>query len=755
MDFNLTNTWYLIAAVCGLFLLVSIVSYRRSDLPSAGLGKKLVLILLRTSVLGLALFLLLDPHRVQENTYREKMEFAVLLDASASMAYADDRDTEANARWQDAVEYLEHKVLPSLRDDYIVTTYTFGERLSRTTDVHSATPAEVTSNLASALEEVLADGREVALGGILVISDGQLDDKEQIIKAVRKYRRGNIPIYTYSCGLAQEAPDVVLRGVQGDQIVPFEPRVRLVLNIDSPGFAGQQTLVSVQREDRLLYERPLELTGQPLEHTIEFDSPYRGFYAYDVALSVQDGERLAYNNATRVGLDVLDQKIRVLYMEGTSNSTHTLEDALELDPDIEVVSLYFPQRVSNFEQAKQLPYQKDAQQRRIYNVGDPRRGFPQTLESLLQYDVIINSDIYRQAFTQEQLDNTVALVEEFGGGFVMVGGVTAFGAGHYDETVIDKLMPVDCYGARDYTYNRFQLQIPEQAFDHPIMQVGESPGETRLAWTERFPGFRGLNKANRPKPGALSLARHESMRNQYGNLVVFAVQQIGRGRTMAFTPDTTEDWGLDFEARWGRDTDRTYYYRRFWNNAIRWLAADRIQRKSKELVVRCSAHEEVPGEPVTVAIPIPEGAPAKSINLRCDYPDGTQQLLETSVDPVEQALRTDFTPSQLGTHTFTARLQRADDDLVFAKNMIHVKEDRREESTTKANPQLLERLATITNASSLNEKPTDYLHETLGELGTEFVEYKQMSVWDSLPVMSVLLGFLAIEWFLRRMSGFV
>ena len=287
-------------------------------------------------------------------------------------------------------------------------------------------------------------------------------------------------------------------------------------------------------------------------------------------------------------------------------------------------------------------------QRRVYNVADPRRGFPTTLESLLQYDVIINSDIYRQAFTQEQLDNTVAFVEKFGGGFVMVGGVTAFGAGHYDETVIDKLMPVDCYGARDYTYSSFNIEIPEQAFDHPIMQVGDSPAETRSAWLDNFPGFGGLNLANRPKPGAITLALHESMANEYGNRVIFAVQQIGRGRTMAFTPDTTEAWGTMFESRWGVDTDPILYYQRFWNNAIRWLAADRVQHKSSEFVVNVSRRDTVAGVPVRISIPLPESAPAKNINLRCDFPDGTERLLELTVDPVAQTLTSDFTSDQLG-----------------------------------------------------------------------------------------------------------
>ena len=49
----------------------------------------------------------------------------------------------------------------------------------------------------------------------------------------------------------------------------------------------------------------------------------------------------------------------------------------------------------------------------------------------------------------------------------------------------------------------------------------------------------GLNLVNWLKPGAVSLALHGSKSNQYGPLVVFAVQQIGRGRTMTFTSDTT------------------------------------------------------------------------------------------------------------------------------------------------------------------------------------------------------------------------
>ena len=755
MEFNITSTWYLILSACSLIFLISIASYARSGLPPLVISKKVVLVVLRAAALGLVLFLLLDPHNTHRSSYREPVEFAVLIDASSSMAYADDTAEKEYSRWRDAITYFEKQVRPALTTDSIVTTYTFGERLERVDDPATASPQQLTTELAAALEEVLADGRDAALGGVLVISDGQIDDDVQTLAAIRKYRRGGIPVYTYCCGLAVEAPDVAIASVDGGQIIPFEPRVRLAIDITSPGFAGQNSLLTVHCGERLLYERPVELTGEMIEHTVSFDTPYRGFYAYDVKLSCLEGERLEHNNSMRIGLNVADQKIRVLYMEGTPNATHTLEDALESDPDIEVVSLYFPQNVSDFERAKRYPYQTDAKQRRVYNVADERRGFPKTMEGLVQYDVIINSDIYRQAFTSEQLDNTVALVEQFGGGFVMVGGVTAFGAGHYDETVIDKLMPVDCYGARDYRFVQFQLEVPDRALDHPIMQVGDSAEETKLAWSSEFPGFNGLNLANRAKPGALALARHETMSNKYGKMVVFAVQQIGRGRTMAFTPDTTENWGTQFESRWGREDDPIHYYRRFWINAVRWLAADRIQRKQSEFVVRCSARTSVPGEPVTVSIPIPAQAPVKDVSLRSTSPDGTERLLDLTVDPVEHTLRTEFASTHLGTHILTARMQRGSDDLVFAKNMVHVTPNRREQETTKANPQLMRKLADITNADSLNNKSSDDLAASLGELGTEFVEYRQTSIWDRLPMMLVLLSLLTTEWFVRRRSGLV
>ena len=129
-------------------------------------------------------------------------------------------------------------------------------------------------------------------------------------------------------------------------------------------------------------------------------------------------------------------------------------------------------------------------------------------------------------------------------------------------------------------------------------------------------------------------------------------------------------------------------------------------------------------------------------------------MIKLTHDPVEQTLGTDIPFAQVGTHTFTARMQKSQDVALFAKCLVTVDDDRREEATTKANPQLMSELSRITNASSLNDKDTRYLATTLGELGTEYIEYKEQSAWDSLPILALILGIIATEWLLRRRTGY-
>ena len=109
----------------------------------------------------------------------------------------------------------------------------------------------------------------------------------------------------------------------------------------------------------------------------------------------------------------------------------------------------------------------------VATVRSPEGGFPRTRRELWEYDVLICSDVDIEYFTKEQIESTVDFVERHGGGYCMIGGYTAFGTGGYDESPIDKMLPVDMQGRQDgYTENApFRWRITEDGWRHPIMPV--------------------------------------------------------------------------------------------------------------------------------------------------------------------------------------------------------------------------------------------------------------------------------------------
>ena len=745
--FQLTPVWQGVAIFCMVLLAAGFWSYRRAGKLSS--TRRLGLSGLRVCSVALVLYLLADPHRIDRKTFDEPQEIAVLLDVSQSMALQDTPDQSSRwARARAGVAALESQEGLSGH----LRLYSFGEQLSGTNQIENLTPSESHSRFAIAVASLLNQPRDVPLGAVVLLSDGQFADSTAARESALKLHRAGIPLFAYGFGTPEEDADVVLRSVEAGQIVPFDPKLRVNLALNSPGFAGGQTVASVRRGGRLLHEQTISLSGKPQEVALEFDSPYKGFAEYSVSLRQHEGERLDDNNARQFGVDLRDEKIRVLYMEGTPGATHTLENALEQDPQMEVTSLYFPQHTS-LVFAKKSPYRTDRNGRRVYNVAHPYRGFPTNMVSLLKYDVVINSDISRGAFTPEQLDNTVSLVEKHGGGFVMVGGSTAFGAGQYDKTVIDKLMPVDVVGNRDSMWQGFGLKIPEEAYDHPIMRVGLTADETRRAWNEKFPGFGGLNLVNRLKPGAVSLALHDKKTNQYGPLVVFAVQQIGRGRTMAFTSDTTPGWGSSFESRFGSGTDRNGYYRQFWNNAVRWLAADRIQRKAGEIDIQTPTAPVQIGDTVLLTVTTLSPDPEAKLTLKLVRPDKTEVDLPLESSLSDGSFAATFLAEQTGGYRLVASLAKAEDETVFARQFIAVTPNRRELETTKANHELLQSLAETTGGRFSAGLGQALSATQLGQMQAQFVEYRESSTWDRWWYLLLLAALLGTEWTLRRGWG--
>jgi uncharacterized membrane protein len=565
-------------------------------------------------ITGLVLCLL-DPEWFEAIKHQQKSRIAVLLDTSRSMGIKD----IPQGRLPAAQHWLQNQFASVAPGDVGIDYYTFNQSLAPLNSVDSATASGDATGLADALQGLLAVPHDEPLAGVVVCSDGIENVTRDPESVARLYHRKGIPIHTLTVGTTNDVQDIILENVQVKRAVPNQAPTKIGVSIRAAGYRGLAVPVQILHANRVVASQELKLKDGPQTVELDFTPRERGFQVYEVKIPVQSGEWLATNNRRMFGLEVLDPTIRVIYMEGTPQQPGSpipewkyLKDALESDANIKVKTLY-----RQFGANGQFLNTVDADPEtgeHIYPVEHPTKGFPRTMAELLTYDVVIHSDIRTDSFSGEQLKNMARLVEEFGGGFVMIGGNSAFGKGGYHRTILDQIIPVAMQQENDSHARPISLRVPVGALVHPVMAIGSTRQETEQIWTEKFPTLYGCNLVDRAKPGAVVLGVDGAARNQYGPRLLLAVQNIGKGRSMAFTSDTTRSWGRDFETIWGELINPALplaegncdsrYYRQFWVNAVRWLAAGRIGKTNNPVVLELAESYCSTGEKVAASVKV-------------------------------------------------------------------------------------------------------------------------------------------------------
>ncbi|WP_333834382.1 glutamine amidotransferase [Rubrimonas sp.] len=196
--------------------------------------------------------------------------------------------------------------------------------------------------------------------------------------------------------------------------------------------------------------------------------------------------------------------------------------------------------------------------------------FPDTLEALQAWDVIVLSDLGANTLLLppsvwlhgQPAPNRVRLLGDYvtaGGGLAMIGGYFSFqginGAARWRGTAVEAALPVNClpYDDRVETPEGFSAVI--DAPDHPVLE-----GLVGAAW----PVLLGLNEVTL-KPDAMLLA---SAPADQGGHPLLAVRDHGAGRTLAWASDLGPHWAPQPFVDWPG-------YGRFWSQAMRWLAGPR------------------------------------------------------------------------------------------------------------------------------------------------------------------------------------
>ncbi|MCH8881972.1 MAG: VWA domain-containing protein [SAR324 cluster bacterium] len=344
-------------------------------------------------------------------TVERRTDWLFLVDRSASIA-------PASAEWMDG--YLQ-RARQALQPDDRLGVVSFGAdtrltlplgspaRPMRNGDGPDPGATELNGAIAAALAELGESGRRrivLLTDGNATAGDGAEAGPEAIAEVVAQAARRGVSIYPLVPPHQGAAKEVALRRI----VLP--PRVR-------PGEAFQVAVTaysSVAADAELefrfnrttLHKRVRLQPGRNVFHA-EFIAEEAGLQPVE-AIVHSPGDRLIENNRL-LRLLAVEGGTRVLLVRDNAEHSRPLVRALEIE------------------------------NLRVAAIGP--EDFPRSLSELLPYDVLLFDNVPAPAFSTDQMELIQVFVEEFGGGFAMVGSDRSFGAGEYSHTAVERILPVN------------------------------------------------------------------------------------------------------------------------------------------------------------------------------------------------------------------------------------------------------------------------------------------------------------------------
>ncbi len=732
-----------LALLAGIVVLsVWIHRNRRLDLPPSwrvGLG------ILRAAVLIVPLLILLQPTLFAELERREARTLAVLMDTSMSLEVKDGTETVPTSRWDRATESLttamdmktwdrgdmasKQEGLPRL------ATYRFGESIEDTTV--SALPEQLAGTgdkrtyIGQALEQIVERESGQSLAGVLLLSDGADNsglDQVPPMQAARGMARDGVPLHTGIVGNPSPRDASVRLTADSPYAFPEDP-VPLRLRIDHEGFTGEQATVAVYVGDRLVDTKEITLPeGESATERFALPIEKVGRHVIRVEMGALTGELSVLNNAATVDVTIIDEPLRVLYVERWPRwQYHFLRNALLRDS----------QRVAaDFVLLTEDPGAPEEERQSI--------PFPTDAESLKAYDVVILGDLSPQDLVPAQWDWLREHVVEDGAGLIVIAGVMHMPLSFLDSP-LEPLLPFERVGTVvEEDLQTFHPKLTRLGTLHPLIRMGL--GENVQKEWDRLPGWQWYANVGDLKPGAVVLVEREAEVGELPTPLMIA-QRVGRGLTLFVGTDET--W------RWRYEIGNRYFYG-FWGQAVQHVGMPHRVRAFESIRI------ETPGRPVVSDVPVPVSVSVdptagiatedgETLTLIAQPETAAAETLSFDLDSTSDApfvFQGSVALPELGAYRLFVEGYEQSGEAVLER--VSTGGQELELLNPRVNSELMRQLAEMTSGQAF---PVAELPAWMESLDLDPIRYRwseRLSLWDGWWMLGLLAALLTAEWSLRK-----
>jgi hypothetical protein len=690
-----------------------------------GLGRwrRSFLIFWRVAGLALVFLLFLQPSR-EEQIIPPKVNRVTLiaLDTSRSMKQM---DVEKASRFEAAKALLYNSDLAPAGANASAGDVRWFEFNSDATPVtgtlESLKPEGVTTRMDRSINTILnslAGGEEAR--ALVLLTDGHDLEMVNPAKTGAMARSRQTPIYAVPLGRQGKVRDVSARiaSYQPYSYVRQKARINAVLRLIGCEF--EDLTVQLLRQDQVVQTQHLnaeENSQLPVE--FEVMEPDVGQFEYEIRVVPLPGEIDTENNSALTYLNVIDQQIQVLLLEGSPYwDTTFLQRSLMRNDKINLDCV--------------VQYSENAA--RVIRKNKPQEELkvPATQDEFNQYDVIILGRAIDQILDGPRLHNLQNYVSEHGGTVIFSRGKAFASASNELEPVIWESTPTD----------KVSVQVAREGQAvAPFKVVAEQTGASAL------PDLIAGHKIHERKP--LSAVLAQAVNRDSGEAMPgFVHRRFGRGQVLSVGVDGLWHWAFNPKAE-----PVNSMFDRFWDQMILWLMAGRDFLPNKEFSFRSSSANVLLGEKVYFKM-VSRSLEAKTRSVPVTIFQGDKEIARTSLTSGGAQdgyrLSADYLPEKTGRYRAVAALpdgsRQESKFIVFDENL--------EETEVAADVSYLRRLCESSGGRVINPEELKKLKAELdSRQASAPPQMKRITLWDQTWIFYLIGLVFGVDWYFRRKWG--
>jgi hypothetical protein len=732
----------------------------------------------RVIALALIIATLMEPTAVVTESHTRVRSLPVLLDVSESMSMKDQRKRpqdlldaaaalgmvpmEARAEADRAILGLDAKqlqaiasasrldlgksllgesaqsIFESLGENLDLSYHVFGEthrlisdaRVVSSEDLKGLKATEPSTSIAASLEAVANSGG-IPPAGIVLLSDGIDNATSQRAEAVlNDLGARGIPVYTVPIGLP-DPDDVSIRNIVMQEVAFPGDRVPIQVHIQSHGYERRTARLSVQMNDRRVSSRIVRLEGGLQFEEIDFrvDIYEKGAAQIDVIIEPFDDEVSTVNNQLTQSIQVVNEKVNVLYIEGNARwEFRYLRAILKRDPRINAT---FIASNAGPEIARNSPEHIER--------------FPNKREDAFQYDLVILGDVQASFFSEEEFGLLEELIRDRGASLLMLCG-PMHSPVSYAGTPVQSMLPVQFEADAEWE-NVAESVYPVLTPEGQSSQVMTLENDVELndrIWSRMAP-MDQLPPLQSAKPGATVLAVLSDSTDRDQGYPLVAWQRYGTGKCMSIASDRL--WRLRYK------TGDKYHWR-VWSQCIQFMTLSRLMGEHKR--IRLETDRSI--------YPVDGQCRLYAHVLDDNYEPIVQPVFEVYVSNVTGgqgremvSLRPEKSQPGLYEGYFSAtepgryRLEANENDKELSNaTEFQVSPVRQELLDTNMRAEHLQRIADLTGGAKLRIPELSKLPDLINRTPVTLTLRSERPLWDNLFLIVVLIALLGAEWILRR-----